>query len=106
MSLLPEDDVQLDSPSGESIPPQPSRRRSSIKENLRRNALVEVADEKSVQPVTERKIPAPVAAPLQAPAAFEEPFWERKSVVFVSWYWPSCILVGIGLGFSLADLVT
>lgn len=105
MSLLPEDVMDLDSPAGESAPPKPSRRRNSIQENLRRNALVDSTVEPVTPHVSEKKKPSRIVSDLPvSPTA--EPFWDRKSIVFVSWYWPSCILVGIALGFTLADLVT
>lgn len=102
MSLLPEDVVQPDFPSGESALPKPRRARRSIQENVRRNALVQ--ESARTKQVVEEKTPHPIADEPVPPTP--EPFWDKQSIVFVSWYWPSCILVGIALGFTLADLVT
>lgn len=92
--LLPELDVDDVAGSANEPAASPRRKRTSIRENVRKNTVV--ADTARVE------IPARAApTPHDPPQHQDEPFWDRKSVVFVSWYWPACILSGIAIGYLL-----
>ncbi len=92
MSLLPDVMEELDLPPGGSAASNSPRRKSRIKRNL--NSVTDATPPvltEILEPETKTSSPTE-----------EDVFWDRKSIVFVSWYWPSCIVVGALLGAILA----
>jgi hypothetical protein len=92
MQSLPDDlelpDILTDVPASRA----PLKKSSTIKPSLK--VPKAAADmESEVEPIT---------SPL-----FEEDdvFWDSKTIIFVSWYWPLCILIGACLGVLLAVLL-
>ena len=73
------------------------KRRSSIRENMRRNSQVDDSPRLDVHDTVEDAI-------VKAPVDAEEPFWDRGSIVFVSWYWPFCVVTGLTLGYLIYSL--
>lgn len=92
MQSLPDDievpDILTDVPASRS----PLKKSSAIKPSPKVPKAAAVI-ESEVEPIT---------SPL-----FEEDdaFWDSKTIIFVSWYWPLCILIGACFGVLIADLL-
>lgn len=96
--LPPLHDDVMDGPVlKEETRPLSTRKRSNIEENIKRNSVVDGSMSLSDFDAL------PEYEAVQQPA---EVFWDKKTVVFVSWYWPSCVLTGAALGVLVAGLMS
>lgn len=67
---------------------RPTRQRITIAERLEKNKVVVESPR-----ITSTEVVLPIEA--------KQPFWDKRSVVFVSWYWPTCVVIGLALGLFI-----
>jgi len=78
-----------------------SKRRSSIKDNIERSVMVDSKWDHSSTLLDDDDFFNPASSLRLLNDEIKEPFWDKRTVIFASWYWPSCIASGIMIGFLL-----